>query len=201
MLAVSLRWALELAALVYQPFHGIAFHSPSCHSMGSPYFALFLRQHVSPAWQHRHVAGHVSVSGGESRIARASRSSAHSSTDHYSQASVRAGTWAGSLWAPLAVVTGGQDAESRPFSRLTPLQVGPAGRKRGGHAHVQEAQSSCWAEATLGLKGLPAFASASSQGQAALRELLRAVPSLAYLASAPAVFGDQVGPGRTYLWV
>ena len=33
-------------------------------SMGAPYLALFLRRHVTPAWQARHIAGHIAISGG-----------------------------------------------------------------------------------------------------------------------------------------
>ncbi|PRW50953.1 group XV phospholipase [Chlorella sorokiniana] len=61
-------------------------------SLGSLYFGLFARRHVSVDWAEHHLAGHISLSG----------------------------TWAGSLWAPLAIVAGGQDPESQGLNPLVP---------------------------------------------------------------------------------
>lgn len=104
-------------------------------SLGSAYFRLFLKT-AGSSWAKRHVAGHIALSGapreGTPCGARMQAGSsawrgrgrplnereAHACKDW--QVCARAGTWAGSLWPPLAIVAGGTDLESRGLNPVVP---------------------------------------------------------------------------------
>lgn len=98
-------------------------------SMGSTYFGLFLRAHVSAAWARRHVASHIAVSGEGatqlccscSRAVPACKQCPGRRSEPPALCSVSAGVWGGTLWAPLAVVAGGQDPESQALSPVAQL--------------------------------------------------------------------------------